>query len=116
MRLVLAALLVAVLVAGCNDKGQTYSRSDVERAFSAQGLELLAPTGEDHLAPMNASEEFVVLIYPSEKKAADALRIFKSQASSESFDVQKGNVLVTSDDGVTAPMRIRINAALFQLS
>jgi hypothetical protein len=123
VRLVVLALLVAALAAGCDHDRQTYSRSDVERAFRSQGLELLAPNrespqGVDGLvsAPRTADGQFVVLIYPDEKEATNSLRILRSQARSETFDVRKKNVVVTSDEGVTAPMRKRIRAALAQLS
>ena len=116
MRLLVGAVLVAALAAGCHDNGQKYSRSDVEQAFGSQGLELLAPTGEDHLlAPRNTDEEFVVVIYPNNEQATNALRVLKSQASSETFDVQNANVVVTSDEGVTEPMEKRIRAALDEL-
>jgi hypothetical protein len=116
MRVALAAVLVAALAAGCDDNAQKYSRSDVERAFRSQGLELLAPTGEDNLlAPKNTDEQFGVVIYPTEKNASNALRTLRSQATSETFDVRKGNVVVTSDEGVTAPMRKRIWGALAEL-
>jgi hypothetical protein len=113
MRVLLAALVIAALPTGCDDNGDAYSRTDVERAFRSQGLELLAPTGEDHLlAPKNTDQQFVVAIYPNEEDAMNALRTLRSQASSESFDVRNENVVVTSDEGVTAPMRKRIRDAL----
>jgi hypothetical protein len=116
MRLVVAALLVAALAAGCDDNRQKYSRSDVERAFRSQGLELLAPTGEDRLlAPKTTDEQFVVVIFPNEKDATNALPTLRSESSSVSFDVRQGNVVVTADESVTAPMRKRIRGALATL-
>ena len=57
----------AALAAGCDDNGQKFSRSEVERAFRSQGLKLLAPTAEDRLlAPKNTDEQFVVFIFPNE--------------------------------------------------
>jgi uncharacterized protein (DUF1330 family) len=116
MRAVVAAVLIAALAAGCDDNGQTYSRSDVERAFRSQGLELLAPTGEDTLlAPKTTDEQFVVVIFPSERNATNALPTLRSESSSVSFDVRQGNVVVSGDESVTAPMRKRIRAALAEL-
>ena len=60
-------------------------------------------------------EPILVLIYEDEEGATDADRTLRSQATSGSFDVRKGNVVVTSDKGVTAPMRKRIRAALAEL-
>jgi hypothetical protein len=116
MRVVIAAVLLAALAAGCDDNGQKYSRSDVERAFRSQGLELLAPTGEDRLlAPRTTDEQFVVVIFPNEKDALDALPTLRSESSSVSFDVRQRNVVVTADESVTAPMRERIRGALAEL-
>jgi hypothetical protein len=131
MRLVLVALLVAALAAGCDDSGQKYSRSDVERAFRSQGFELGAPNrpsaldketmlalvdrqaDESQIAKMG--QPTLVLVYEDEKGASNALRTLRSQATTETFDVRKANVVVTSDEGVTAPMRKRIRAALAEL-
>jgi len=131
VRLVLAAVLVAALVAGCDDNGQKYSRSDVERAFRSQGFELVAPNldfvfkKEAMLAlvdrqaddPQTATtgEPILVLIYEDDKGASDADRTLRSQATAGSFEVRKENVVVTSDEGVTAPMQKRIRAALAEL-
>ena len=131
MRLVVAALLVAALAAGCDDNRQKYSRSDVEHVFRSQGFELFAPNRpsvldkEAMLALVDSQavdpptaktgEPILVLIYEDEEGATDADRTLRSQATSGSFDVRKGNVVVTSDKGVTAPMRKRIRAALAEL-
>jgi hypothetical protein len=131
MRLVVAALLIAALAAGCDDNGQKYSRSDVEHAFRSQGFELFAPNRpsvldkEAMLALVDSQgvdpptaktgEPILVLIYEDEEGATDADRTLRSQATSGSFDVRKENVVITSDKGVTAPMRKRIRAALAEL-
>ena len=107
-----------------------YSRSDVERAFRAQEFELVAPNRDfvfkkeamlvlvDRQAddPQTAKTGApLVLIYEDEKGATDAYRTLRSQATSGSFEVRKENVVVTSDEGVTAPMRNRIQGALAEL-
>lgn len=131
MRVAVAALLVAALAAGCDDNGQKYSRSDVERAFRSQRFELLAPNRpsvldkEAILALVDRQADdpptakigapVFVLIYEDEKGATDADRALRSQATSETFDVRKGNVVVGSDEGVTAPLQKRIRAALAEL-
>jgi hypothetical protein len=131
MRLVVAALLVAALAAGCDDKGQKYSRSEVERAFRSQGFELVAPNRPsvldkeamlalvdrqaDDPPTAKMGEPILVLVYEDEKGATDADRTLRSQATSGSFDVRTGNVVVTSDERVTAPMQKRIRAALAKL-
>ena len=61
-------------------------------------------------------EPVFVLIYDDEKGATDADRALRSHATSETFDVRKGNVVVGSDERVTAPMRKRIRAALAVLA
>ena len=127
MRLVLAALLMAALVAGCVNDSKKYRRSDVEQAFRSQGFDLTAALNlsGDSQAPSSFAgvalvpsthERFTILVYEHESDADKAFQTLRSQASSDTFDVRKGNVVVFSDDGVTALTRIRINAALFQLS
>jgi hypothetical protein len=94
MRVAVAAVLVAALAAGCDDNPQKYSRSDVERAFRSQGLELLAPnrfdepvpnesnaylllapTGEDRLlAPKTTDEQVVIVIFAAHVVASSGLR------------------------------------------
>ena len=131
MRLVVAALLVAALAAGCDHSGKTYSRSEVERAFRSQRFELLAPNRPSVLdkeailtlvdsravdpSTAKIGEPVFVLIYDDEKGATDADRALRSQATSETFDVRKGNVVVGSDERVTAPWKKRIRAALAEL-
>ena len=129
MRVVLAALLVAALAAGCDDNGKTYSASDVEQAFHSQGFVLSAfysPGSPVSPSPIaleganaidgamyaNRGARFLVVVYDHNKDADNAFKTLRSQATSETFDVRKGNVVVTSDEGVTAPMRKRIRAAL----
>jgi hypothetical protein len=120
MRAVVGALLVASLVAGCDDDGQKYTRSDVERAFRSQGFELAAPNPalvferEAVLAP-TTDEPFGVVIYENEKRATDAVGTLRSQATAETLDLQKSNVVVFSDEGVTPSVRKRIRDALAQL-
>ena len=126
MGVVVAAVVIAALPAGCDDSAQKYSRGDIDRAFRSQGLELQEPNrGEDSLliaidrasdAPRaETGEPIGVVIYANEKDATDALRTRRSQASSESFELRKGNVVVTSDGGVNARMRKRLRDALAQL-
>ena len=132
MRVVLTALLVAALAAGCDDSGRKYTRSDVERAFRSQGFELFAPNRPsvldkeamlvlvdrraDDPPVARIGEPVFVLIYDDEKGATDADRALRSHATSETFDVRKGNVVVGSDERVTAPMRKRIREALAVLA
>jgi hypothetical protein len=126
MRVVLGALLLAALVAGCGNTSKKYGRSDVEQAFRSQGFDLTAAPnlpggfqtpssfGGVVLVP-RTHEPFAILVYEHESDANKASQVLRGQASSDTFDVQQGNVVVFSDEGVPAPMRIRINAALFQL-
>jgi hypothetical protein len=118
--------VIAALAAGCDDSAQKYSRSDIDRAFRSQGLELQEPNrGEDSLLiaidrasdPPGAEtgEPIGVVIYANENDATDALRTLRRQASSPSFDLRKGNVVVTSDGGVNAGMRKRLRDALAHL-
>ena len=124
MRLLVSAVLVAALAAGCGGSGKTYSSDDVERAFQSQGFDLEPPptamskamSGEDLYWVPKTGEPFVVVLYAHKSDADDAVKTLRSQASATTFDVQQANVVVMSDQGVTAPVRIRINAALFQLS
>jgi hypothetical protein len=131
MRLVVAALLVAALAAGCDDNGQKYSRSEVERAFRSQGFELVAPNRDfvfkkeamlalvdrqaDDPETAKTDEPTLVLVYEDDKGATDADRTLRSLGTSGTFDVRKENVVVHSDEGLTAPMRKRIRAALAEL-
>lgn len=123
MRVVVAALLTVAVAVGCDDSGQDYSRSDVQRAFRSQGFELVVPnmprgfgsTEEALLAP-RTGEPFLVLVYGNERDARDAFRTATSHTTFESFDLQEGNVVVTSDEGVTQPVRKRVRDALGQLA
>ena len=124
MRVVLAALVIAALAPGCDDNGQKYSGSDVEQAFHSQGFDLTKGLDQSD-GPLGSyagvvylprtREEFLVLVYDHEGDADNAFRTLRSQATSGSFEIQKANVVVTSDEGVTAPMRKRIRAALEEL-
>lgn len=126
MRVVVAAVLIAALAAGCDDNDQKYSRGDVERAFQSQGFDLTAPLdlsdGPTELGAYSGGvyrprtrEEFVILVYDHEADADDAFQTLRSQASSATFDVRNANVVVTSDEGIPAPTRKRIRAALDEL-
>ena len=135
MRVVLAIVVVAALAAGCDDNGQKYSGNDVERAFQSQGFDLagpIDPEGPLWLAsrpprseassydgaiyvPKTGEPPFLILVYDREGDADNAFKTLRSQATSGSFEIQRGNVVVTSDEGVTAPMRKRIRAALAEL-
>ena len=131
MRLVVAALLVAVLAAGCDHSGKTYKANDVERAFHSHGFVLSAFWADPAVPPnhialegvnamdgamyANRGERFMVVVYDHNTDADKAIETLRSQGSSETFDVRKRNVVVTSDDGVTAPMRKRIRGALAEL-
>lgn len=134
MRVVLAAVVVAALVAACDDSGPKYSRGELERAFHSQGFDLagpIEPNGPLWLsshAPASKSssydgaiyvprtgEPFLILAYDRETDADHAFQTLRSQATSASFEIQKANVVVTSDEGVSAPMRKRIRAALDEL-
>ena len=122
MRVVVAAVLIAALAAGCDDNDQKYSRSDVERAFQSQGFDLTAPLhlsdGPTELGAYSGGvyrprtrEEFVILVYDHEADADDAFQTLRSQASSATFDVRNANVVVTSDEGIPSPTRKRVRAA-----
>lgn len=124
MRVVLAALLVAALAAGCGDSAKTYNSDDVRRAFNSQGFDLIGPLGQfatDSGGPYSGAAftpsrgPFIVLVFDRNGDADKADKTYQGQATSQSFEVRKGNVVVLSDDGVTPLTRIRINAALFQL-
>jgi hypothetical protein len=126
MRVVLAAVLIAALVAGCDDSGQKFSGKDVERAFRSQGFDLRA-TLDLSDGPLESSsysgklylpqtqERFVIVVYDHQSDADDSFHTLRSMASSDTFDAQKGNVVVFSDDAVSGPMRKRIRAALEEL-
>jgi hypothetical protein len=124
MRVALAVAVIAALAAGCDDNGQKFSRSDVEGAFHSQGFDLTAPLDEfstespgafSGVALVPTRGSFVILVYDHNSDADDAFKIFRSQATSQTFDTRKANVVVYSDEGVTAPMRKRIRAALEEL-
>ena len=135
MRVLLAALLFAALAAGCDDNGQQLSRGDVKQAFESQGFDLAGPVDPDGplwvasrapasdssaydgaiYVPRTGDPPFLILVYDRENDADNAFQTLRSQATSASFEIQKANVVVTSDEGVTAPMRKRIRAALAEL-
>jgi hypothetical protein len=60
-------------------------------------------------------ERFVILVYDHDGDADEDFEALRSMASPETFDVQKGNVVISSDLPVTARMQKRIRAALKEL-
>lgn len=134
MRVVVAAVVVAALVAGCDDNAPKYSRGEVEQAFESQGFELGPPADPDgplwlssRSPPSDSSsydgavfgprkgEPFLILVYDREGDANTAFQALRSSAKSESFEIQRANVVVDSYEGVTAPTRKRIRDALAEL-
>ena len=105
MRVVVAAVLVAALAAGCDDNGQKYSRSDVERAFRSQGFDL-SDSIDLSDGPLDSSsyagvvyvprtrERFVIVVYDHGSDADDSFQTLRSMGSSETFNAQKGNVVI----------------------
>jgi hypothetical protein len=120
MRVVATAALIVGLTVGCSD-GNAYDRSDVTRAFRTQGFELDAPTpklvsnGKAVLAP-KTGEPFLVIVFKSEKPAADAARTLAAEATADSLDLRAKNVVVTSDEGLRVGERKRIRDALVRLA
>jgi len=126
MRAVLVVVAVATLAAGCDQNDQKYSRGDVEHAFRSQGFNLAKPIDLSG-GPLDSSahagviylprtrERFVILVYDHDGDADEDFEALRSMASPETFDVQKGNVVISSDLPVTAPMQKRIRAALKEL-
>jgi hypothetical protein len=128
MRVVLASAVIAALATGCDSHGQPYSRSNVEHAFRSHGFNLSAPLDLSDGPPEASSytgvvylpqtrERFVIVVYDHQSDADDSFQTLtlQSQATSETFNAQKGNVVVFSDEAVTVPMRKRIRAALAEL-
>ena len=132
MRVFVTALVVVAVVVGCRGGGTQYSRSDVTRAFRSEGFQLVTLTsrlampntrvvflkkkdGEDMLAP-NSGGPFVVLIFNSEKRAAFAFQTLTSQATRDTFELRRRNIVVTSDEGVSPEIRKRIRRALSRLA
>jgi hypothetical protein len=118
----LAALLL-LFVAGCGDT-LSYTRQQVEQAFAAHGLYLRPVTSPptDHrgaqsgfiLAPVSR-EPFLVILADTDKEAAKSYSELRSQATNESFDLRRGNVVATSDHGLSPTIRSRIRASLAAL-
>jgi hypothetical protein len=129
MQVVVAALLVIAIASGCRGDGTEYSRSDVMRAFRSQGLDLVGLTSrlatptsrmvfiktKAMLAP-NSGGPFFVLLFKNERRAIFAFKTLTSQATPVSLDLRRGNVVVTSDEGVPSQVRKRIRAALARLA
>jgi hypothetical protein len=137
MRVAVAACLMAALVAGCHDNVKTYSRSDVVRAFRSQGFDLgrpdpgvltVAPTPELMDAtssrppptlwiPKRQVQPLVVLLFKDDSDAHDAIQALRRAGYRDEFDVQKGNVVVTNDEGprLIPSTEKRIRNALAQL-
>lgn len=119
---VLAALLL-VLTTGCGDT-QSYTRRQVERAFAKHGFDLQPvelpdsqrrPTSDGTiLEPVNGTP-FVVIVAETNEDAAQGYDELRSQATNETFDIRRGNVVATSDRGTSSALRKRIRAALAAL-
>jgi hypothetical protein len=114
-RSALAAFLL-LFATGCGDT-QSYSRTEVERAFAKHGFELHAAvqSGNGAVLTPTTREPFIVIVAETDKDAAKSYDELRSQATNESFDARRGNVVVTSDEGTSPALRSRIRAALAEL-
>jgi hypothetical protein len=118
--LVLAFLVV---LSGCGET-KSYSQDEVERAFLRIGFDL-EPVTHPYGGPLEtptsvlmaprSREPFVVLIAETDEDAAEGYEDLRSQATSDTFQVRRGNVLATSDAGLSGAARRRVRAALASL-
>lgn len=142
VRVTVTALALVAATAGCRGGETHYSRGDVVSAFRAEGIplviltsrlatphtrtvflekehgeEMLVPNagGSDFVAP-NSGGPFFVLLFNTQRRAAFALQTLTSQPTSDSFDLQRHNVVVTSDEGLTPEARRRVRQALARLA
>lgn len=132
VRVIVTAFVLVAGTAGCRGGESHYTRDDVVRAFRAEGIQLVSLTsrlatpstrtvflkkkqGEEMLAP-NAGGPFFVLLFNTQRRAAFAFQTLTRQATSDSFDLQRHNVVVTSDEGVTPGVRKRVRHALARLA
>jgi hypothetical protein len=109
-----------VVLVGCGS-GQRFSRSEVEQAFARHGVRLVVPEerfdfGQEVMLAPRAGEPFLVLVYRHDGAARKGISALTSQRSPTSFDRRTANVVVTSDDGLAAPTRRQIEAALRTLA
>jgi hypothetical protein len=129
VRVIVTALVVVAVAAGCRGDGTQYSRGEVTRAFRSEGIQLTSGLampnarvvfpkkndGEDLLVP-NSGGSFLVLLFNSEKRAASAFQALTGQATRDTFDLRQRNIVVTSDEGVSPAVRKRIRRALARLA
>ena len=121
MRVVVAALLIAALAAGCDDEGQNYSAGEAKRAFHSHGFEMVAPNRDDFITfalDPKSGDQVIVAVYGNEeraKKAENTVFTLGNQSSSATFNLRKGNVVVTAEKDASASVRKRIRLALASL-
>lgn len=119
-RACLAAAAIVLAVAGCGEK-RSHTREDVERAFAGHGFRLVdsagGPSGAKGaiLAP-RSREPFIVIVAESDAEAAQGYEDLQAQATKGTYDARRGNVVATSDGGLTPGVRRRITAALDTLA
>lgn len=117
--IVLLAAARTLLLAGCGAH-QHYTRGEVERAFAQHRFELVVAArriarGKEAILAPRTGESFLVLVSKNDDDAKKAIATLGSERTSESFDRREGNVVVTSDTGITAAIAKRIDAALATL-
>lgn len=112
-------LAVGFALAGRSDKpSRTYSRADVDRAFSQQGFTLadigLFRSGdqiEAALFPLSG-EQFFVYIARNDVAARQAFSPYARVPSPDTVQILRGNVMAVSDSGLSRKTRQRVHAAM----
>jgi hypothetical protein len=104
-----------VIVAGCGggDEGVTYSRSEVRKAFSAEGISLSEVGGE-----LRSNQGFWVLVFESPKEANARANLYEGSGTLGQPEIayHHANIVVYTAEQLSGPVRERIEAALARLS
>jgi hypothetical protein len=126
VRIGLVVLLMMALTACESRSRYSHTRAEVDRAFEAQGFQLVAAgfpgmsgAGLDVvLRPRKRDSDsfFLVTVGKSDAEAAEAFEAYERTGTKNTYQGRSGNVLVIADDPVSPAVRSRLDAVLNDLA
>ena len=107
--------LALIILAGCGggDESPTYSRAEVQNAFRAEGISLSEVGGE-----LRSNQGFWVLVFESPKEANAGANLYEGSGTLGQPEIayHLANIVVYTDEQLTAPVSERVEAALARVS
>jgi hypothetical protein len=126
VRIGLVVLLMMALTACESRSRYSHTRAEVDRAFEAQGFQLVAAglpgmsgSGLDVvLRPRKRDSDsfFLVTVGKSDAEAAEAFEPYERTGTENNYQGRSGNVLVIADEPISPLVRRRLDAVLNDLS